>query len=224
METVQEHFNKIAGEYDSWKKKNWYYYTNLKSLYHELISVNSDVLEVGCGTGEILDYLKPKRGVGFDISEKMVEIAKRKFQNNSNLCFKAGAAETLDLSAKFDYIFLADVIEHLDNVDSTICALKNFCHKDTKIIISMINPLWEIPFMILERLNLKMPEGPHHRISIQELKEKLGDNDYKIDVEGHRIILPSYVPYLSNFLNGFFYKVPVLKKLGLIYFCVAYSK
>lgn len=220
METVKEHFNKIAGEYDGWKKKNWYYYQNLKSLYHGLIPNGSEVLEVGCGTGEILDYLKPNRGVGLDVSEKMIEIAKNKFQNSKTLIFEASTVENFNSPDKFDYIFLADVIEHLDDVNSTISALKKFCDSGSQVIISMINPLWEIPFMILEKLNLKMPEGPHHRISIGELRKKLGANGLSIKSEGYRVILPSYVPFLSNFLNKFFYKLPMIKNVGLIYFCV----
>lgn len=224
METVQEHFNKIANEYDSWKKKNWYYYKNLKGLYRELIPEGSEVLEAGCGTGEVLEYLKPKRGVGFDISEKMIDIANQKYKDQKNLFFVAGTAENLNLSVKFDYIFLADVIEHLDNVNSSLSALKKFCHQDTKLIISMINPLWEIPFLILEKLKLKMPEGPHYRISISKLKEILSDNGFQVFQEDFRVILPTHVPFVSDFLNKYFYKLPLVRRMCLIYFCQASLK
>ena len=81
MITVREHFNQIAGDYDGWKKKNWYYYKSLKDLYHNLIPEGTSVLEAGCGTGEILVFLKPSRGVGFDISEKMIALGKEKYKD-----------------------------------------------------------------------------------------------------------------------------------------------
>ncbi len=29
---IKMHFNKIANDYDFWKKKNWYYYEQIKDL------------------------------------------------------------------------------------------------------------------------------------------------------------------------------------------------
>jgi len=219
MSGTREHFNKIADKYDTWKKKNWYYYCNLKALYRENIPPGAGVLEIGCGTGDILASLGCGRGAGLDISDEMIEIAKRKYGSVNNLAFYAGTAETLELNEKFDYIFLADVIEHLDNVNSTVGALKKFCRKDTKIIISMANPLWEPLLMMMEKLRLKMPEGPHQRISIKELKNIFKDNNFTVTNEGFRTLVPFYIPAISDFLNKYFYKVPILAKMGLIYFC-----
>src|SRR3989339_870595 len=224
MITVREHFNQIAGDYDGWKKKNWYYYKSLKDLYHNLIPEGTSVLEAGCGTGEILVFLRPSRGVGFDISEKMIALGKEKYKDYKNISFYAGTAETLDLNEKFDFIFLSDVIEHLDDVNSSLATLKKFCHENTKVIISMINPLWEVPFMVLEKLNLKMPEGPHNRISIKKLKQILSSNDFRVFQEDFRVILPFYLPFVSKFLNKYFFRIPLVKKIGLIYFCVAHLK
>jgi len=76
---VKMHFNEIAKDYDFWKKKNRYYYEQLKDFYQENIPRDKSVLELGCGTGEILDCVKPAHGVGCDISEEMVKIAQNKF-------------------------------------------------------------------------------------------------------------------------------------------------
>jgi len=51
MDRVKDHFDEIASNYDYWKKRNWYYYQNLKKIIREFVPVDKTVLEIGCGTG-----------------------------------------------------------------------------------------------------------------------------------------------------------------------------
>jgi len=60
-EEVQSHFDGIASEYDYWKKKNAYYHSTIKAFLGKIIPKESHVLEIGCGTGEILAYLRPSQ-------------------------------------------------------------------------------------------------------------------------------------------------------------------
>jgi len=66
----ESHFDKIAKDYDFYKKKNWYYYKNLKRVLLGNIpnTENKSVLEIGCGTGDMISSLNPKYGLGTDIS------------------------------------------------------------------------------------------------------------------------------------------------------------
>ena len=55
--------------------------------YEFFIPKNNKVLEIGCGTGELLKQVEPSYGVGIDFSEKMIDIAQQnfpqyQFQNN----------------------------------------------------------------------------------------------------------------------------------------------
>src|SRR5687767_9534749 len=100
---VEKHFDKIAGDYDFYKKNSSFYYDNLKKLLSSLIPKSKKVFEVGCGTGDLLDYLKPKFGYGFDISSEMIQRANSKYSLNKNLKFS-----TLWPSGSFDFIFMSD--------------------------------------------------------------------------------------------------------------------
>jgi len=221
MNQISGHFDKIARDYDDHKKKNWYYYDNLKKLFINLIPPQKKVLDVGCGTGDILVNLKPSYGLGIDISQEMIKIAQLKYKNKPNIQFLFGTIEKFvgsGLSQKFEYIYMADVIEHLRDVSLAIKSVSQVADSNTKVIISMANPLWEPVLLILEKLKLKMAEGPHKRISFKKMESILINNDFRIIDKGYRLLLPIYVPFLSDFINKYFYHVPLLKSLGLIIF------
>ena len=70
---VQKHFDDLADRYDSLKKRNGYYYASLKKCVAEVVPPGKKVLEIGTATGEILNFLRPSKGVGIDLSPKMIE-------------------------------------------------------------------------------------------------------------------------------------------------------
>jgi ubiquinone/menaquinone biosynthesis C-methylase UbiE len=223
MNKIKEHFEAIAGDYDYYKKKSWYYYENLKKLYRELIPENSAVLEIGCGTGDLLASISPSIGVGIDVSKRMIELAKKKHLNNKSIVFLTGTAGNLknDLSSKhFRYIFMSDVIEHLENVAEVIGDMFQIAKPKTKLIISMANPIWEPVLLLLEKLKMKMPEGPHHRIWGSELEKILKERGFLIGHSGYRQLIPAKIPLISNFVNANFYRIPLIKSLGLTQFWV----
>ncbi len=188
---IEKHFDEIANKYDSYKSRNKYYYSNLKKFFIEQVRPRSKVLEVGCGTGDLLSTMNPKFGVGVDISEKMVELARKK---HKDLKFVVSSIESLRLDGKFDFILMADLVEHLQDVYMALKSLRNNCKPDTKIIITSINPTWSMPLHVLEHLKMKMPEGPHNWIGLEDLGNILNLLDYRIVKRGH--FLHSLVQYV----------------------------
>jgi len=212
MDRVKDHFDEIASDYDYWKKRNWYYYQNLKKIINEFVPVDKTVLEIGCGTGDILASVEPRYGIGADLSPKMIEIAKSKYNGFTNLKFHVSGEIP---KRKFDFILMIDVIEHLENRTALFKDLQQYCDLDTRIIILMANPMWEPLLLLLEKLNLKMPEGPHYRISYSDLKKELEELSFVVSEHAYRQLIPSYIKGLSDFINKYFYKIPALNKMGL---------
>jgi len=218
---VEKHFDIIAEKYDYFKKKNWYYYANLKTLYKELIPKQSSVLEIGCGTGDLISEMEANPAFGIDISPEMIKIAQPK---HPQIKFEAVTIENFKTDVKFDYIFLADVIEHLEDIPSTIKAITAISDNKTKIIFTYANPLWEPLLMLLEKLSLKMPEGPHYRIPFYKFKKILAANELKTVERSWRLILPANVPFVSNPINSVFYRIPLLRRLGMLEYIIIKKK
>jgi ubiquinone/menaquinone biosynthesis C-methylase UbiE len=214
MPTVQEHFDTEAQRYDSWKQRNDYYYATVKRIYLERIPPGASVLEVGCGTGDILSELPAGRAVGIDISAAMIAIAAAKHPG-----IRWYAATTSELHRHiheaFDIIYLSDVIEHLDDVTATFRDLRRFTHPGTRLIVNMANPLWAPILYILEKLHMKMPEGPHHWTSAKRLTAILRECGFARKSLQRQLMFPTRLPVLSA-LCARLERLPLLNRLCLI--------
>ncbi len=198
-EVVEEHFDEIAKNYDYWKKKNWYYYSTIKTHIGRIIPPGAAVLEVGCGTGEILNSVNPSRGVGIDISSEMVKIAQQKFPQHT---FIHSPIENLELSEKFDYIIMVDVVDHVYDVMSVFENLYRFCKPTTQIILTTINPWWDPILTFMEKFGAKMPEGPHNFIEKRNLSNMIELLDFSVSYSGYLLLFPKYIPVLSFLANS----------------------
>ena len=213
---VEKHFDKVAESYDFYKKKNSFYYDNLKKLLRSLIPPKSDVFEFGCGTGELLASLNPKNGYGFDISKEMIKLAKFKHKSNKNLHFSDSFSEIVNHQS---YVFMSDVIEHLENPAETFKQISKLMNKNTKYIITMANPIWEPFLMLAEKLNLKMPEGPHKRIKYRDLRSEIEKRGLRIIKHDYTLLIPVKIPLITKFANKYFER-PFRKLCFIEYFVI----
>lgn len=75
----------------------------------------TSILDVGCGTGEILKRLDAKIKIGIDNSERMIEIAK---DNNPSASYKVRDMRDFKLAMRFDLIIAtADVLNYVNDME-----------------------------------------------------------------------------------------------------------
>lgn len=130
-------------EEDFYSKKEKNYFNQVRKEILPLITGSKlNILEVGCGTGATLKYLKDN-GIanyisGIEIDSKTAEIAKNNLDN-----IIIGNIEEIELdksfNKKFDVILFLDVLEHMVNPWEILSKVKNYLNKDGYIIISIPN-------------------------------------------------------------------------------------
>ncbi len=212
--TVEKHFDKIAKDYDKYTGKRDLHYTTLKKILQTLIGKDKEVLEVGCGTGDIIASLKAKHGYGQDISSEMIKIASEKYDNCKRITFS-----TKWPLKTFDYIFMSDVIEHLENRSYVFNKVSKHMTKKSHFINSMMNPLWIPIESIYTFLGLKMPEGPNTRVGYSVLEKEIQDAGLKIIKHDYKLLIPIKIPVITRLMNTYLEKY--LKKLAFIEYFVA---
>lgn len=207
-----------AADCDSWARKNRYYHKSLKQIVRFHVPAGASVLEVGCGTGDLLAALAPTRGVGVDLSAAAVAVARSKYPS---LTFVAGDAENLPLRGTFDYVVLSDSVGYLADVQRAFEEVRRVCHPGTRLILTYYNYLWEPILRAAEKLGMKRPLPEQNWLAPEDFQNILSLAGFQTIHMGFKVLLPVRVPLLSAFANRVLANLPLLRKFALVLFLVA---
>ncbi|MDF2986750.1 MAG: Methyltransferase type 11 [Eubacterium sp.] len=148
-------FDNQADSYDS-----TYYGQHAQRLYDRVIETMNkyeykNVLDVGCGTGYVLAEIikqKPVETAGIDLSEKMLDIAKRRIGNEADL--RNGDSEHLPWNSDmFDIVICTDSFHHYPNTRAVLNEMRRVLSPTGKLVIA--DP-W-IPSPLRQFTNLFLP-------------------------------------------------------------------
>jgi len=212
------YFDSLANEREKWRKRGAYYHKELEEYLRFLIPPNSSIIEIGCGTGDTLAALNPRRGVGIDISPRMVEVARKKFPH---LQFEVGDLEDLQIEEKFDYVLIVETIGHVDDIQLAFKELHKVCKPQTRLIIVYYNYLWEPVLKFAEVIGLRMRHLLQHWLPLEDIANLLYLNNFEVIKKGYRFLFPLYIPLVSTFFNKFLANMPFFWKLSLVEIIVA---
>lgn len=146
LSEVQSYYDRLAPRLFEVEERNWHLQSRM-SLVLETIDAmaepGSRVLDVGCGTGYLLEKLAGGgfSGVGIDLSPDSVEIAQKRL-------VELGAADRLRAEVgsayeppkgPFDLITLTDVLEHLEDPRACLAALAEQLTPEGLLVVSTPN-------------------------------------------------------------------------------------
>jgi glycosyltransferase involved in cell wall biosynthesis len=179
------------------------------------------VLELGCGTGDLLAALAPdpEGSLGIDLAPGMVERARAR---HPSLRFEVADADRLDLAGRrFDAIVASDLLGHLEDVYTALRALRALCHSTTRLVVTYHNFLWEGALGLAERLGAKMPQPDQNWLGMQDLENLLRLSGFAVAERGRAVLLPFRIPGISDAVNAVAPSVPGLRHLCLVQFAIA---
>lgn len=217
---IRDQFETLAPQRREWKQKNSYYYEAQEKHMRFLVPKGKRVLELGCGTGELLASLEPSEGIGIDLSPKMVELAAERFPN---LTFKEGdaeAPETWGVEGTFDCIILSDIAGHLEDIQNCFERLRPYCTSETRIIITYYNFLWEPVLKLAEKVGMKMPQRMGNWLSPGDISNLLYISDFEAVKTDRKLLFPRKFPLVSSFMEVLG-SLPGLNRLCLSNYVVA---
>ncbi len=203
---------------DRFRSRNRYYYRQLYAFVQFVVPPGQRVLELGCGSGDLLDAVKPAFGVGLDMSHARLAAARRKFPH---LHFLQSDAHCPGLSGTFDYIILSDLVGDLEDVQEAMTRLRPLVGPETRIIVTYYNYLWEPALKLAERLGLKSPQNIQNWLPVEDLEGILSLSGFSTIRKGYRLLLPVNIPGLSWFCNYVLASIPGVSRLCLTQYLIA---
>jgi ubiquinone/menaquinone biosynthesis C-methylase UbiE len=218
QQTIFDYFEKTAPKRDKWKKRNRFYQRTIERQFAFIIPEGSVVLELGCSTGDLLNAVKPKKGIGVDFSKSAIDIATQKYPQ-----FEFYLADSLDFTPKetIDYIIISDLLTSLWDVQSFFRKVRSYVTPRTKIIISSFNYIWEPVLKMGETIGLKAKQPLQNWLSIRDIENLLLLESFEIIKVEKKLLFPKYIPIFNLIVNKFFANLPGFNSLDLIQFITA---
>jgi len=219
---IQESADKYASTRHHWIKRNQYFYNDDYAYMHFLTNKNKRVLDLGCGTGELLSQLDPVYGVGVDLSKNMIKEAQERYPE---LEFVHGDLEDPELisslNGPFDYIILSDTLGYLDDCELAFTKLHALCTPQTRLIISYYSWGWEPILKLGEWLGGVMPSPGMNWLTTDDTIGFLHLADFELVKREWRQLIPKNIYGLGGLVNRFIGTLPIIRRLSLRNYIVA---
>jgi SAM-dependent methyltransferase len=152
---------------------NRWIYDNIKPY------IGRNVLEIGCGIGNITDYfITPGRKItGIDIEEKFVNVAREKYKNTPGVTIAMGDALNPGCTLpgrSFDTVVLLNVLEHIDeDLHAVKCIFDLLEPKGRAVIL--------VPAMKFAYGDLDIQLGHHRRYEKPDMIKLYKENGFEIE-------------------------------------------
>ncbi len=114
LDETKKNFDKIAEEFSRTREKHW----EIMKSFLAYIKEGDKILDIGCGNGRLYDLIREKNVeyIGVDNSEKLIEIAKKRFPVSNFQPQKFIVADALALpfqNEEFNNVFMIAFLPHL---------------------------------------------------------------------------------------------------------------
>ena len=198
---VRENYDRLASTRDRWYRRSHYYHDHVERTLRTLIPAGSTVLELGCGTGNLLAALQPSRGLGLDLSPEMVKIAQR---NHPELEFQVGDTENFQIPTEtFDFVVASDVVGELEDIAAMLERVREVSNNQTQLILTFHNPALEGVLRVAQKFGWSMAPARQNWVGRLTMTTLLELTDFQVEAVSHSLLVPIPIPLIAPLANRY---------------------
>ncbi|PRR80571.1 Mg-protoporphyrin IX methyl transferase [Clostridium liquoris] len=187
----RDFFNNLAFKWDDICKHDEKKLEEILAL--SSVKENSNILDVGTGTGVLIKYLlntNPRKIVAVDISENMISVAREKYKDTRIRFIVKDIMEYNE--EKFDYVFLYSVYPHFKDKDAIFKHLSGLMNTAGRIIIAHSESKEKINEVHGKSENVKEDKLPSGEVTANIMRkyfkvERIIDNEKMYYLSGIKI-------------------------------------
>jgi SAM-dependent methyltransferase len=214
----REHFGTTATDRIGYRKRHRYYWDSITQYINYYLREDDCVLEIGCGTGELLAQVIGGEKKGVDFSAEMIEKGREQFPD---LDLEWMDADDLNCKGTYDVVILSNLLGVLPDIEKALRQIHRVTHPESRIILSYYNFAWQPWLRIAEKLGLKRKAPQQSWLSRHDITNLLYLAGFEVYRENTDMLLPYRWPLLSRLFNTYLDKLPVLNQLGMNQFFFA---
>ena len=218
---AREHLDRVCAFYDAAPTDPQAgaraYRTLLAHYYNLLIPADASVLEIGCGSGELLAQVRAARKTGLDLSATQIAAARLRVPDAE---FFVQAGELVDLGdRRFDVIIISDTLNLAADVQHLLERLHLVSHPGTRLLINFQNSLWRPVLSLARLLGLKAEQPQNSWLASSDVLNLLQLAGWSAVCRQGRILVPFSALGLGPLVNRWL--APWLQWFALTIFIVA---
>ena len=217
---TKAHLNRLREHYEgqvALPKAALDYRELLARYYNLLIPARASVLEVGCGSGELLSRLNGSRKCGVDLCPGQVKRARAKVPGAE---FYVQAGEELNLPGKqFDYIVVSETLNFAADVQLFLDRLRTVSSRHTRLIVNIHSALWRPLIALATGLGLRARHPESNWLSKNDVLQLLYLAGWELVRYESRFLCPVKLGGVERGANAFL--APLFSPLCLSLFVVA---
>jgi SAM-dependent methyltransferase len=219
-ESTRQYFERIAPVWDHWHEKNRFYHGKMIELFRGMVPPGARIVELGCGTGDLLAALEPAAAVGLNVAEALTTLARRKhpeFQFDTVEVDQATIAPGLAP----EYVLLNNMLDYVYDVWDLLENLRPVVTGHTLLVMTSNNPLWGPLLRFASRIGQRVPDSPRNFITNRDIRSVLELQGFDVVEEGLALPVPRRIPLVAPLLNTLLPEIPVARYTSSIQYIAA---
>lgn len=216
----REFYERIAPDWDYWHEKNAFYHRKMTELIRGMIPPGGKVLELGCGTGDLLAALRPRAGIGLNLADGLTARARAK---HPEFRFETVEVDEAKIDEGFtpDYVVLNQMLDYVYDVWDCFESLRPAVTDHTLLVMTSNNPMWGPLLRFASRIGQRTPESPRNFITNRDIRAVLELQGFDVVEAGMALPVPVRVPVVGPILNALLPEMPALHYLSSIQYTAA---
>lgn len=209
---IKSYFTSLAPSWARYRSHRSYYWRQITSFVSFYMNPGQSVLEIGCAAGDLIAGVPGARKVGVDFCPELIAQAR---VAHPDVEFHVMEAESLALDEKFDVILLSNLVGYLDDVELVLDQVARLCHRQTRVIITSYNKMWEPLISFAELVGIKRKGPEQNWLSKDDVANLLSLTGFETYRTNSCMLMPFNVPLLAPLFNRIVSHLPLMGYLSL---------